>query len=856
MTSSPRQTVEEWHMLTAATTYVSLGFSVIPVVADGSKRPATPWSIYQRRAPEPEELHRWFASTDAPHNMGVVCGMVSGGLEVLDFDDPDAWAGFKAALEDDEYLAGIVARCPVIQTPRDGGGYHLLYRVEWPEDRPAPGSIVLARDANRGVRIETRGEGSYIQTVPTPGYIERHLSIEDTPTITLVEREALHNLARAYHDYVEPYEVVEGQPDRTPETPATYRPGDDYNDRGDIIPLLVEHGWVQVGFRKGVTLWRRPGKAGVGPSATQGVGGKNLFYVFSSNAAPFQPHTAYSYFAVYAILVHGGDFKAAAQALAARGYGEVSLEGVDIAPGVAGCERILPLASYVLPEFPSDTFPGWAADMVNATSLSTQAPVDLPSMLLFSVAATALAKRVEMVPRPDWREPVNLYTLCALPPGGRKTSVFKGLIDPLSRYEDDLNAANERAIAEYEDRRNVLTLEQEAARKAAAKASDLERPDHVEKLARIREEMADLEARAASPVRLLADDSTPEHLARLLAENGGRVSILSDDTDVFEMMAGRYNGGTPNLDVYLKAHSAGCLKVGRVGRVADVVTDAALTIGLAVQPQVLQGLIAKPGFRGRGLLGRWFFSLPEDNTGYRDLVDVPAVRREVADAYSRNITRLLTLPPRVMDDGTTGSHRLRFEPDAERRFWYWAQTIEHRMRPGSDLEDLKDWASKLHGLVARVAALLHVLWHVEVGGGLDLPVGLDTLERALRVGQYAIAHAKAAFAEMGADDRMNKARRILNWLKRTERLEFSRRQAQQAMPTIFPLSSDLAEPLKLLIDRGYLGVKPDEKTGPGRKSERYVVNPSFYVEDHESGVRQVPFEDACGTDPISTQGEV
>jgi hypothetical protein len=35
-----------------------------------------------------------------------------------------------------------------------------------------------------------------------------------------------------------------------------------------------------------------------------------------------------------------------------------------------------------------------------------------------------------------------------------------------------------------------------------------------------------------------------------------------------------------------------------------------LTIGLTVQPEILQGLAGRPGFRGRGLLARFLYSLP------------------------------------------------------------------------------------------------------------------------------------------------------------------------------------------------------------------------------------------------------
>jgi putative DNA primase/helicase len=75
-----------------------------------------------------------------------------------------------------------------------------------------------------------------------------------------------------------------------------------------------------------MTYWRRPGKGGRGCSATtgycRGKDGTDLLYVFSSNAHPFEPGRAYGRFAAYALLEHGGDYGAAAKALAAQGFGD------------------------------------------------------------------------------------------------------------------------------------------------------------------------------------------------------------------------------------------------------------------------------------------------------------------------------------------------------------------------------------------------------------------------------------------------------------------------------------------------------------------------------------------------------
>ena len=98
------------------------------------------------------------------------------------------------------------------------------------------------------------------------------------------------------------------------------RPGDDFCQRGEIRPFLEAHGWQFLGQKQdGNELWRRPGKTSGGHSATFDG---SVFYVFSSNAAPFESERGYSLFQVYATLECGGDYTRAARELLNKGYGQ------------------------------------------------------------------------------------------------------------------------------------------------------------------------------------------------------------------------------------------------------------------------------------------------------------------------------------------------------------------------------------------------------------------------------------------------------------------------------------------------------------------------------------------------------
>src|SRR5262245_27444714 len=113
--------------LALARAYLAAGLSLVPILRDGSKHPLGKWKQYQKKPPGDGELRYWF-DRDEPWGVALVCGEVSGGLEVLDFDaDADAVFGQWRGLVE-EGMPGLFERLCVVRTPRWPPGYHALYR--------------------------------------------------------------------------------------------------------------------------------------------------------------------------------------------------------------------------------------------------------------------------------------------------------------------------------------------------------------------------------------------------------------------------------------------------------------------------------------------------------------------------------------------------------------------------------------------------------------------------------------------------------------------------------------------------------------------------------------------------------
>jgi hypothetical protein len=113
--------------------------------------------------------------------------------------------------------------------------------------------------------------------------------------------------------------------------------------------------------------------------------------------------------------------------------------------------------------------------------------------------------------------------------------------------------------------------------------------------------------------------------------------------------------------------------------------------------------------------------------------------------------------------------------------------------------------------------------------GWAQPIGADNFAGAIRLADYLVEHARVAFDLMGADPRLEEARWLLDWINRTGRTQFSRRDAHAAAPRgCFRKATDLEPALALLEEHGWLRRVDADPSGPkgGRPaSPRFLINP-------------------------------
>jgi hypothetical protein len=473
-----------------------------------------------------------------------------------------------------------------------------------------------------------------------------------------------------------------------------------------------------------------------------------------------------------------------------------------------------------VPAFPIAALPTWTRAKVEAVAHDTQTPVDLAATLALACLSTAAGGKVRIMVRPEvrWSEPVNLYTVAALPPGSRKSPVFSSMTEPISEVE---RALAEKLLPEI----ITLRVDKRAAEDQAGRAADQLAKASIDQMESARYEAHSAALAAAAIVvpaepQLFVDDITPESLASMIADQGGAIAGLSAESEIFNVIAGRYSG-TPNLNVFLKGHAGDAMRVNRQSRAAETVERPALTLGICTQPGALAEFAAIPGANDRGLLARFLFTIPESNIGQRETEPQPA--DPTAHLAWDAKLKALILSMRDLAEPIA----LTLSPQADALRQAVSADYEVMMAEGGRLAGMRDWASKAVGTMARIAGLLHLAEHLT--DGFDRPISFETMASAQALIDYYTDHALAVFDLMSTDPATARARALWDWVERTGTVRFTARDAFTALSRPkFPKMADLEPALAVLEQHGYLRRLPVAPTGPrgGRPPTAvYETNP-------------------------------
>lgn len=488
----------------------------------------------------------------------------------------------------------------------------------------------------------------------------------------------------------------------------------------------------------------------------------------------------------------------------------------------------IPFFEYQRLSFPTEALPDWAHDMVKALAIAYQVPEDMAGMILLATLAAAVSKRYKIQARPGWTELLGLYASSLLETGNRKTGTLRELSAPVEYFEQRL-VEQKRPVYEMQKHElDTLKARMEDLKKSYVKARNgTDRKTSGPPAHEIWQEIEVLskeisETPEPSLPTILTGDATEEKMVVIAAGNDGYMAHFSAEGELFANAAGRYNSQVPKFEVLLKGYSGDPIRQDRIGRAPQYIPEPCFTVLTVVQPIVLKELAQKPEFRHKGLLGRFLYSVPLSPLGQRQINPEP-IPEEVKNRYWTGILRLLT------DTwGNAPKEELTLSADANILLADFERELEPKLGPEGELRPIVDWAAKLAGSIVRIAGILHLADHA---GDRDKPLIVpgETMQRALLFAPYLINHAKIAYALMDVADteEISKARRVIRWITDNKLTDFTQRDCQRALQSVFRNAEEVKSVLKLLVEHDYICESDDEPSvGPGRrKSVSYKINP-------------------------------
>ena len=357
--------------------------------------------------------------------------------------------------------------------------------------------------------------------------------------------------------------------------------------------------------------------------------------------------------------------------------------------------------------FPVEALPESMQRVVRELERVYKAPADLVAPLLLGCTSSCLGKGVRM--RTQHPDPTYglLYLLVCTVPGVNKSTILKWLQRPMLEWQREARKKQRIGVE------TSLASESKGGNPPTKKAIDAEIGKAV--------------------TTLIVEHSSQEGLATSLTHNNEYLAVISSDcSGVVDDLKGAKNNGSFQGELLLKGYAGEAYDTNFKVAADEHLEEVRLSVTWAGTDQTLEGFVADPRIRGKGLLSRFLFAFIDEPVPRRD-VERRQVNEEVAELWESLIQRLLRAYWRStsvveveMDDEAI---RLNVELDNLR--------IDHQHKLTHLCGLPERWAEN----ALRMALLIHCMEYGEHAGSHTVD-GL-TMERAILIIRWFIGREMA-----------------------------------------------------------------------------------------------------------------
>jgi hypothetical protein len=393
--------------------------------------------------------------------------------------------------------------------------------------------------------------------------------------------------------------------------------------------------------------------------------------------------------------------------------------------------------------FPVDALPEIPRRLVLEGAASTGTTVDMFAAMVLTALGGAVGTSRQLVLKRNWREYPAIWSCVVASSGDKKSPALRIAMKPAYEEQKRLVGEHREALARYKEE---LAIWEE--RKKAAKKGERTPPRPQEPELR----------------HVYVNDVTIEELAVILSKTARGLLAVWDELSGFFTSMDQYKAGGRGGEraKYLSMWQGGPpLKVDRRSEDTVYADRPLVSVTGTIQPGILPELnrrhssIARTPNADDGMAHRFLFSYPKRPVILRDLTDYDV--SPVTDTwYGFLYQELRNLEPDEDGDPV----EVRFSEDGEKAFDRRNEEFNKlRYRPGVTEAFASTIAKISSSQLARVS-LLFCLIRSAMGGGPE-EVGEEDVERAARVIEYFLAHARRVHAVLFPEKTDQRILRVL-----------------------------------------------------------------------------------------------
>lgn len=415
-------------------------------------------------------------------------------------------------------------------------------------------------------------------------------------------------------------------------------------------------------------------------------------------------------------------------------------------------------------DFPLSELPAPICEAVEAAAQLVRVPKEMAAASAFTAISTAVQLFFSVRRDAHLVGPCSLFMLTVADPSERKTTVDKLFMQSLRDYDMWKKAEYKAALKQYK----ALHKNWEEAGK------DLKGKQHEPAILTYYE----TEPEPPRPRALLIEQATTEAIRAAFQDFPAHTITSNEGGNVFGGHSMQIDRLQDALATFNKLWDGGPLKATTKTAGTVDIDVAHLTMGIMLQPAVLEQLAGKAGglAKGIGFFARFLVAQPESLVGgrlYRNNAGIP----EAVTKFNATLLRILdSWEPKFDKFGRLTTPELSFDDHAMLKWVNFHDDIELKMGRGKPYHEIREVAGKAAEQVARLACCFHVFRLVhghtgdltQIAPGSAPPIDRDSMVAACAVVGWYLEEALRVTSDQAEPPEVHDARILERYLVRLQ----------------------------------------------------------------------------------------